>query len=592
MSTRLKIYDRPSSREFTDVLVKNDMLISEIIPLLRVQSRSEKSNKYGLILHSEHGMCTWLRDNSRFGTIIVDSTDKLFIQPLEKIMNVTLPDGRHVQMTLNQRHPVEKVVEFICRHFEIVPDILWGAYMFTRNEYVLLLPDLSISEQAPELHDIYLRQYLFPKLYDSKYLKPMLLYLYQYRKMAISHEFYLHRSDESTLKRYNWFVEGDNNLDIPKTADSQEEEFQMFIKLKSFGEIMYKVRFHQADDKGQHSQEFQMIVTLSHSSIAVFKEGDDEVQDSKYLRPYSSIKCIGKYYDQLKIVFDTNDEWYITNHRAYEIGLIIRRLMSKISLVQPIKGTHPALVPMSTIIATPKLYEPPKRSISCETIMQNATETFIQTYVSMAKKKFNDELDSDYSTEYLQLQVCLEKMRSCIRSCDKFDREIIEKVDEYNKASQSINGPTPRINRMFHFQFIEQSLRRLNYLVFGNQIDDQLLTKYRKNEKIMNAIHAKIERAVHSHEKTKKKATDVALHFGATLLKIAESENPDEEIGLWQSLNALPRAIKVETREDKKAAAAIIGLKASLNEAVQALQTNPQDARESLIQMASVLSTV
>lgn len=438
MTQNLTIYRSNDSDEKATVMVTNDMTPADVIPILRIQSHAERRNRFGLMAAPHAGgLCRWLADEVPFASLVINHDDKIFVQPNERIITIHLPDERSTQMTIDQHIPVHEIVLQCCRYFEIWPAKIWGAYIHARGEVLLLLPDLSVAEQAPHLQHIYLRQSLFPCVTSHELLAPLHVYLMQYRQMAICGEIGTVDSDVTVLKRYDWYNRKDARIHISNTTVQQEREFDMFINLKSFGELAFQVRFHSTDSSGIHHQDRIRTLIVSTKSISILDEEDTTMKG----RAFSTIKSIGVKAFELRIFFKDGLEWYILNHRASEICVAIKSLMHTISLTPPVHEMRPECVPLEKVLQVPIPRTCPKPRVPAEALLSHTFDQITRSYHKLAIKSARNEIDEEYAANQTALQAQLHLLMEAAQNCQEIDHSLIRDSLNCIDALHRIDSP-------------------------------------------------------------------------------------------------------------------------------------------------------
>ena len=149
--------------------------------------------------------------------------------------------------------------------------------------------------------------------------------------MAVKREFCTEKDDQEILKRYSWYKCSNPFINFPNDEKEQEKEFNLFINLKSFGELNYLVRMRIGNMfKKQSSNESIYNLIIAKNYISSFKYGD---LNRTFVCSYDAIKSIGINDYELIISFGSNECWKIISHRNFEIFSIIHANMKIISIL-------------------------------------------------------------------------------------------------------------------------------------------------------------------------------------------------------------------------------------------------------------------
>ena len=346
--------------------------------------------------------------------------------------------------------------------------------MQARGQMMLLLPDLSMAEQAPDLTDMHIRQFIFPIIRTHHTLSPLHIYLAQYRRMALDHQIGTVPSDVAILKGYDWYTHRDPDLQIAATVAQQEQEFRMFVNLRSFGEVSFLVRFHTTDNLGNHEPETVRTLIISNRYVAVFDQQKSmEVMKG---RPFNTIKHIGLKTSELRFTFEDNHEWYILNHRACEISCIVQILMQRRSKFRQVNELTAAYVPASEVLCLPDLITCPKSRVSAEELLPDLFGMAVNTFTKLAKKRKNGEIDAEYAMQELVFNSQLHKLDT-VRCID---------------LAPLLDTPAPKIAPLHSFDPMTADLKAMNQRLFGTNYSGAGQEQFKRNLELLNSLSTPI----------------------------------------------------------------------------------------------------
>jgi hypothetical protein len=449
-----------------------------------MQAHRERTTKFGLMARSELGKFHWLKEDSPFSSVVVNPNDRLFVHPYEKLVTVHRPDGQSTQLTLSQRDPVSELIPSCCMHFDIWPCQIWGLFMRARNDMILLLPEWSLAEQSPDIQDVYLRQYIWPKVFRAKLFSPLPVYLAQYRQMAIEGTLGTTSSDKEVLKRYQWFNEQDPNFEIPATHSECEDEFITLTNLKTYGLVSFRVRFHSETSDGMHDVERITTLTIGNGAIAI--DNPDGVIPITI--PWSQIKTLGVSECHLKFEFTDYDTWYIMSHLACEIGKNVRNLMTPIRLVPPVHQCHISLHPLDRFLPKVTLITAPKTRVTAEELLPPTLTKAIEVYTKLAQKRKKGQFDEEYTQNELLLNSLLARIGSLARKSSGLDAEFLKCTEQGPQILRQLNSPTPKTDSNMWFHQLEKEFQKMNKSLFGNVQGAVERQSFRENQTKLDSI--------------------------------------------------------------------------------------------------------
>ncbi|OHT09784.1 hypothetical protein TRFO_21218 [Tritrichomonas foetus] len=520
MSLQLCIRPRPRSNVKVTILVNYTMTPRDVIPMLRVQSQFVKNNQYGLMLSNIRNRCRWMPEDQEFGTIVMNEHDVIFIQPYYKVITVELPDKRSIKMKVNVREPTEEIVKELCRNFRIWPYEIWGAFMDARGENILIIPNQSISEQAPDLQKLYLKQCIFPNNLKREFLRPLQLYLAQYREMAIHKQFGNEETDQIILKGKEWYVNKDMKIMMARSEIDVKEEFDMFFSLKTFGEISFMVRFHETTGpEKHHTEEVIRLLTISKNSIIVSDPEDNKMYMS---RPFLTVKAVGVTEGIVRYTFGDDQEWHITSHRFSEIAFIMCQLMKKFNFIPPPIDSRFSNITFVKCYQAfqPHIYYIPNDVYTTDDLIRDNFIALVQSYSKIVKLRNEGKIDNEYSNEEIKIHTCLDELMSVLKT--KEDQGLKELLNTTAVNAVKIDAPSYEdpSNKLY---LVEKNLMKLNERIYKDNT---------------NPMFRLIKRTIYtSHPQQKESSPQLAEKMIAKkMIQIINSKNPSKEKDAWDTI--------------------------------------------------------
>jgi hypothetical protein len=381
------------------------------------------------------------------------------------MITVHLPDRRTFQVCLNQQASVADIIEQLCRKWCISPAIVWGVYIAARNERILLLRELSLGEQAPEVNDIEMRQLYFPLVRSTKCFSPISLYLAHYRSKCFDKELGTSPGDQQILRRMQWFISRDPFLNLLADINQQETEFLTFARFLDYGTTMLTVRVAIATED-------LLFAPFKIQNLYIRREGIS-ISDNSNLemnRPFQTLSTIGLEGCDVLCTFQQNEKWLITSHRATEIVSLMRFFMRKIPIFPHPKGIMTSVamqqsIPELHMITSPKgRYIPPDVAVIMVTKAITGVARAMRAHVA-------GQIDDKYAENELVIGSLLGQLAEYSR-----DQGIAQAARNALNASKFVNVPASISAPLQSFAELERALRALN-----SQIPKISQSNYAKN---------------------------------------------------------------------------------------------------------------
>lgn len=466
MALRLFIHSRPRSEDRTEVLVTPTTTSHELIQILRVQSPIIQDNQFGLMISNIRNKCRWIEEDEELGKIIINEDDTIFIQPHSKLLTIELPGSRRVKVKVNMRIQSKTVVKDLCHRFHIWPYEIWGAFMDARGENIMLRPYQSISEEAPDIEKIYLKQYLFPLDLRPEILSPTNLYIMQYRQMILNKQFGESENDLIILKGKEWYNKRNINRRIPVIEHEKKKELQCFFSLQTFGQIPFQLRFHDTVGNDRwHTRERVMTFIISHSSIIATQI--DKKCESMH-RPFSTIKNVGVREGLVRITFTDDQEWHLTSHRYSEIACILCNLMNKYNSINPPSelADFGLVLPESIQPIHLEMFNLPNQLYSTEELIRDNMISLTENYMKFAQASSNGQLDGEYIMAENRLNATLEELLGTLK-VNNASLNAIEIVTSMADDLNNLNGDNSEDSQK-QLRELENKLLKMNEMFCQN----------------------------------------------------------------------------------------------------------------------------
>lgn len=421
--------------------------------------------------------------------------------------------------------------------------------MQARGQTMLLLPDLSLAEQSPDLTDVYLRQTIFTVIRSYEFISPLHVYLAQYRQMALDNLIGTVPDDVAILKRYDWYVRRDPTLHMGTTAGQQEEEFKMFINLRSFGETRFVVRFHTTDTEGRHRPDAARTLVISNRYVAVF----DQYKSQEVMkgRPFDTIKHLGVKNSELRFTFEDNHEWYILYHRACEISYIVQMLMQRRHVFRPVSEVKAASVPTSEVLSLPDPITCPKSRVSAEDLLPDLFGRVVKSYAKLAQKRTKGEIDSEYAMQELVFNSQLHKLEDVARSCKCVDGELVATTVACLDLAPFIDSPAPKMAPLSALEPIAKDLKEINRRLFGSDYSGIGRDRFKRNLEILESVSSKNlhipQKSAITQPNTPSDLTPQIQQLEKELMKLANSDGPIQNSDTWERIRTISSQLSQST---------------------------------------------
>jgi hypothetical protein len=451
MQISWNVFHSKSSHHQTEIMLMPNMTPEDVIRIIRVQSQNIERNLFGLMISDISGMCTWINERVPIGTIVVDRHDRIFVHPYTRMVTVHLPDQRSSQVSLNQKLPVAQVTEQLCRKWSISPAIVWGLYMRARNEHVLLLRELSLGEQAPEVLDIHMRQFYFPVVRSAKPFIPLSLYLVHYRHKCLDNELGTGSADQQILQRKPWFIRKDPAFNLNADPDRQVSEFMAFSRFLDYGTTELIVRVSISIEDLMFASFVIRKLRLRREGITIVKNSDVEIT-----RPLQTLTTIGLQGCDVLCTFQSDERWLITSHRATEIVSIVRFFIRKIPIFPTPKNVH-SLIAMPEMIAEPRMITGPKGRY----IPPDVASLMISKAITSAGRMMRARQTKQFNEKDPQEQLVVTSLLAQLsESCE--NRKVAATARLTLNALKTIHAPAASGSPLSGFAELERALRALN----------------------------------------------------------------------------------------------------------------------------------